>query len=116
MKNSSPWPNSKLCSSLSFCEFLFNVTLNTDAKNLAVEKLKAHKKSSAAEGEATVEHEPVQMLEAGEEVADIVDDLGPLPSLEEVIEGATLEPVTDEATLLRLLQRTEMVELARRPG
>ena len=97
-------------------EFLFNLTLSTDAKNLAVEKLKAHKKSSAAEGEATLEHEPVQMLNAGEELADIVGDLEPLPPLEEVVEGATLEPVTDEATILRLLQRTEMVELARRPG
>ena len=97
-------------------EFLFNLTLNTDAKNLALEKLKAHKKSSAGEGEATVEHEPVHMLNPGEELADIVGDLEPLPPLEEVIEGATLEPVTDEATLLRLLKRTEMVELARRPG
>ena len=63
-----------------------------------------------------MEHEPVHMLNPGEELADIVGDLEPLPPLEEVIEGATLEPVTDEATILRLLKRTEMVELARRPG
>ena len=97
-------------------EFLFNLTLNTDAKNLALEKLKAHKKSSAADGEARVDHEPVHMLNPGEEIADIVGDLDPLPPEEEVIEGATLEPITDEAVLLRLLKRTEMVELAKRPG
>ena len=97
-------------------EFIFNVTLNTDAKNLAIDKLKAHKKSSSAQGEATVEHDPVQMLDV-----DLADSIGdgdaePLPPLEEVIAGATLAPVTDEGILLRLLQRTDMVELASQPG
>ena len=50
-------------------EFLFNLTLNTDAKNLALEKLKAHKKSSSAESEVRMEHEPVQMMGAAEDLA-----------------------------------------------
>ena len=97
-------------------EFIFNATLNTDAKNLAIDKLKSHRKSASAEGEATVEHDPVQMLDG--ELADIVGDgdTEPLPPLEEIIEGATLAPATDEDILLRLLQRSDMVELAKQPG
>ena len=51
-------------------------------------------------------------------MADIVGDgdTGPLPPLEEIIEGATLAPATDEDILLRLMQRTDMVELAKQPG
>ena len=97
-------------------ELIFNVTLNTDAKNLAIGKLKSHRKNASAEGEATVEHDPVQRLDG--DLADIVGDgdTEPLPPLEEIIEGATLAPATDEDTLLRLLQRTDMVELAKQPG
>ena len=63
-----------------------------------------------------MEYDPVQMLDG--DLADIVGDgdAEPLPPLEEVIEGATLAPVTDEDILLRLLQRTDMVELAKQPG
>ena len=77
-------------------EFIFHVTLNTDAKNLAIDKLKSHRKRTSAEGEATVEHDPVHRL-AGD-LAGIADDgdTEPLPALDEIIEGATLAPVTGE--------------------
>ena len=63
-----------------------------------------------------MEHDPVQRLDG--DLADIVGDgdTEPLPPLEEIIEGATLAPATDEDILLRLLQRTDMVELAKQPG
>ena len=63
-----------------------------------------------------MEHDPVQRLDG--DLADIVGDgdTEPLPPLEEITEGATLAPATDEDILLRLLQRTNMVELAKQPG
>ena len=63
-----------------------------------------------------MEHDPVQRLDG--ELADIVDDgdTEPLLPLEETIEGVFLAPVTDGDTLLRLLQRNDMVELAKQPG
>ena len=34
-------------------EFLFNLSMNVDAKNLALEKMKEHKRSAHAKAEAT---------------------------------------------------------------
>ena len=102
----------KRCNSLSS---LFNLSLSTDAKHMAIEKLKAHKKTSAVEGEVDLEHQPVQNLEADIDdiVGDAEEDAAPL---EEDIDGDVPVPEKDLSKLLKLLNRTDMIDLAKQPG
>ena len=100
-------------------EYLFNLTLTVDAKNIALEKLKAHKKGSSVHAEATDLPEPINRLRntddeelQGAADADLIMD--ELPQ-DEKTKGAVL-PVTDKAALLRLLGREDEVAQARQPG
>jgi len=101
-------------------EYLFNLTLTVDAKNIALEKLKAHKKGTLANAEATDLAEPMNKLRSGDDdelqaIADSALVQDEVPQEEERRKGAVL-PLTDKATLLRMLSREEEVVQARKPG
>ena len=100
-------------------EYLFNLTLTVDAKNLALEKLKAHKKGVSVHAEAADLPDPINRLRntddeelQGTENADLI--MNELPE-DEKTKGAVL-PVTDKTALIRLLAREDEVSRARRPG
>ena len=100
-------------------EYLFNLTLTVDAKNIALEKLKAHKKGTSVHAEATdlPEHMNRPRNADDDELqgvadADLIMDESPH---EEKTKGAVL-PVTDKTALLRLLAREDEVAQARQPG
>ena len=100
-------------------EYLFNLTLTVDAKNIALEKLKAHKKRSSVHAETTDLPEPINRLRNidDEELQDAADAdliMDELPE-DEKKKGAVL-PVTDKSALLRLLTRKDEVAQARQPG
>ena len=100
-------------------EYLYNLTLATDAKNIALEKLKAHRKGTSVHAEATDLSEPMNKLQSADD-----DELhaigGSDPVLDEMPaddkkKGVVL-PVTDKAALIRLLARDEEVAQAKPPG
>ena len=96
-------------------EFLFNVTLSVDAKNMALEKLKTHK------GTAQINAEPFETLKnplntCNDEDPGLPGDEDLVPPEEPVVNGALLAPFTDQQVLLRILARTEEVAQARRAG
>ena len=100
-------------------ESLFNLTLTVDAKNIAIEKLRAHKKGPSAHAEAADVSEPINKLQAADD-----DELhamaGLAPLLDETLQkeerrGVAL-PVTDKEALIRLLTREDEVARARQPG
>ena len=100
-------------------EYLFNLTLTVDAKNIALEKLKAHKKGSSVHAEAADLPEPMNRLRntddeelQGAEDAYLIMDEVPQ---DEKTKGAVL-PVTDKTALIRLLAREDEVAQARQPG
>jgi len=95
-------------------EFLFNLTLSVDAKNMALEKLKAHKGATSADAEGEQPNNPLNTCE-GEDVGPIADDDLILMD-EPPASGALLPPVTDQEELLHILGRTQEVALARQPG
>ena len=95
-------------------EFLFNLSMNVDAKNLALEKMKEHKRSAHAKAEVIGADAPSFVRESEED--DVAGDCDLLPPAEEVVPGLLLPPVTDESTLMNLLQRNTEVALARLPG
>ena len=100
-------------------EYLFNLTLSVDAKNIALEKLKAYKKGTSVHAEATDLAEPVnrpcnvddhEMLG----VAD-ADRIMDEPPQEDKTKGAVL-PVTDKAappTLVKQRGRSGASETTR---
>ena len=100
-------------------EYLFNLTLTIDAKNIALEKLKAHKKGTSAHAEATDLSEPMNKLRSADD-----DELhaiaNPDPVLDEIPQAdkrrGVVLPITDKAVLIRLLTREEEVAQARQLG
>ena len=100
-------------------DYLFNLTLTVDAKNIALEKLKAHKKGISVHAEAADLSEPVNKLRSTDDdelhaIADFDPVLDEIPQ-DEKTRGVVL-PVTDKAALIRLLTREEEVAQARQPG
>ena len=100
-------------------EYLFNLTLTVDAKNIALEKLKAHKKGSSVHAENTDLPDPINRPrniddEELQEAADADLIMDELPE-DEKKKGAVL-PVTDESVILRMLTRKDEVAQARQPG
>jgi hypothetical protein len=100
-------------------EYLFNLTLTVDAKNIALEKLNAHKKQRNVHAEATDLIDPMntlrnvddEELQAVAEYDQIIDELPEKESRKGVV-----LPVRDKAVLMRLLGREEEVAQARKPG
>ena len=74
-------------------EFLFNLSMNVDAKNLALEKMKEHKRSAHAKAEVIGADAP-SFARASEE-DNIAGDCDLLPPAEEVVPGLLLPPVID---------------------
>ena len=98
-------------------EYLFNLALSVDAKNLAIEKLKGSKKSATNEEPFdTIRSIHVADDNQLAEVAECEDDLAEIPVEEVGPDGIEAPSVTDQTFLLRLLNRTEEVELAKQPG
>ena len=98
-------------------EYLFNLTLAVDAKNLAIEKLKAQKKTGAA----AEPFEATKSLRAADdnELAAIAEHDAAMPEVPmeaDVPDGFVLPPVTDKEFLLRLLTREDEVAQAKQPG
>jgi len=100
-------------------EFLFNLTLTVDAKNIALEKLKAHKKGTSVHAEAADFSEPMNKLRsADDEEMQAVADYEPIFDEafdEEKARGVVLQ-VTDKAVIMRMLTREEEIAQARLPG
>ena len=96
-------------------EFLFNLTLSVDAKNMALEKLKVHKGSTLTDAEA-FETMKNPLNTCGDEDPGPVADDDLIPPDEPVVKGALLPPITDQNVLLAVLGRSEEVALARQPG
>lgn len=100
---------------LSQLEFLFNLTLSVDAKNMALEKLKTYK------GSAEMTSEPFESLRNplntvdGEDPGHVADD-DLDPQDEPLVKGTLLPRVTDAQFLLRVLERTDEVAQARQRG
>ena len=98
-------------------EYIFNLTLAVDAKNLAVEKLKAQKKTAAAA-------EPfdfIKSIHATDDdhlgtLVDHDDAMADIPMEADVPDGFVAPTVTDKAFLLRLLNREDEVAQAKQPG
>ena len=100
-------------------EYLFNLALTVDAKNIALEKLKAHKKGTLVNAEAADLAEPINRLRSLDDDelqaigdSELVQDEVPQ---EEKTKGAVL-PLTDKATLIRMLTREDEVAQAKKPG
>ena len=98
-------------------EYLFNLTLAVDAKNLAIEKLKAQKKMGAA----AEPFEATKSLHAADDaelaaVAAHDDAMPEVPMEADVPDGFVLPAVTDKAVLLRILNREDEVAQAKLPG
>ena len=98
-------------------EYLFNLTLSVDAKNLAIEKLKAQKKT-AADADA---FDATRTLHAADDdqlaaIAAVDDNVADVPMEADIPEGFVAPAVTDKEYLLRLLNREDEVALAKRPG
>ena len=96
-------------------EFLVNLILSVDAKNMALDKLKAHKgiTSLGAEAFETLKN-PLNSCD-GEDLEPVADD-DLIPLDEPLVKGALLPPMTDQQVLLRILGRVDEVAQARRPG
>ena len=95
-------------------EFLFNLSMNVDAKNLALEKMKEHKRSAHAKAEVIGADAP-SFLDESEDV-DVAGDCDMLPPAEEVVSGLLVPPLTDDITLMSLLQRNTEYKLGPRAG
>ena len=98
-------------------EYLFNLTLSVDAKNLAIEKLKSQQKK-AADAEP---FDPWRTLHAADDnqlaaIAGCDDATADIPMEADVPEGCVAPPVTDKEFLLRLLSREDEVAQAKQPG
>ncbi|MDP6717376.1 MAG: hypothetical protein QGF59_01920, partial [Pirellulaceae bacterium] len=98
-------------------EYLFNLTLSVDAKNLAIEKLKAQKKT-AADAEP---FDATRTLHAADDdylaaIAERDDTIPDVPMEADVPEGFAVPVVTDKEFLLRLLNREDEVAQAKQPG
>ena len=97
-------------------EFLFNVTLGVDAKNMAIDKLNAHKKSGHVSAETFESlRNPMHTIE-GEDLGEVADEEIAMEPDEPQATYADLPPITDPRVLLRLLGREEEVALARTRG
>ena len=97
-------------------EYLFNLTLAVDAKNLAIEKLKAHKKNALS----AEPFDAVNSLDAADDdqlaaIAEHAAAMDEVPMEADVPDGV-VHPMTDKAFLLRLLNREDEVALAKQPG
>jgi hypothetical protein len=100
-------------------EYLFNLTLTVDAKNIALEKLKAHKKGTSVNAEAAALSESVNKLQCADDdelqaMIDVEPVLDEIPE-EEKTKGVVL-PITDKAALIRLLTRVDEIGKAKQPG
>ena len=99
-------------------EYLFNLTLAVDAKNLAIEKLKAHKKAASTVDAAEL-FQPISNIQVADDdelqavaLHDIATDEVPM---ETELQGA-MQHVIDKAFLVRLLSREDEVAQAKQPG
>ena len=98
---------------------MFNLTLTIDAHNIALEKLKAHKKGTSVHAEATDLPEPMHKLQSVDN-----DELRAIaytdPVLDEIPQDdntrGVVIPVTGMAALIRFLAREEEVARARQTG
>ena len=91
-------------------EYLFNLTLAVDAKNLAIEKLKAQKKTAAS----AEPFEATKSLHTADDdqlaaIAEYDDAMPEVPLETDMLDGFVPPPVTDKAFLLRLLTREDEV-------
>ena len=99
-------------------DYLFNLTLAVDAKNLAIQTLKAHKKAGSTV-DAAEPFQPTRNIQAADDdelqavaLHDMATDEVPF---EEETRGA-MQHVTDKAFLVRLLSREDEVAQAKQPG
>ena len=97
-------------------DYLFNLTLAVDAKNLAIEKLKAHKKNAPS----AEPFDDIKTLHAAniDEFAEIAEHAAAMDEVEmepDVPNGVVLH-MTDKTFLLRLLNREDEVAQAKQPG
>ena len=99
---------------LQQAEYLVNLGFAVDAKNLAIEMLKAQKKKGAG----AEPFEPTKSLRAADddELAAIAGNYDEVPMEADVPDGFVLPPVTDKGFLLRLLTREDEVLQAKQPG
>ena len=99
-------------------DYLFNLTLAVDAKNLAIEKLKAHKKA-ASTVDVAEPFQPTRDIQAADddelqaiaEYNEVMDEV-----LEETTVQGAMQHVTDKAFLMRLLSREDEVAQAKQQG
>ena len=97
-------------------DYLFNCTLAVDAKNLAIEKMKAHKKSAPS----AEPFDAVNSLHAADDdqFAAIAEHAATMDEvqMEADVPNGVVHPMTDNTFLLRLLNREDEVALAKQPG
>ena len=97
-------------------DYLFNLTLAVDAKNLAIEKLKAHKNNAPS----AEPFDPANSLHTADDIqfAAIAEHAATMDEvqMEADVPNGVVHPMTDKALLLRLLNREDEVALAKQPG
>ena len=97
-------------------DYLFNVTLAVDANHLATEKMKAHKKIAPS----AEPFDPIKSLHAADDVelTAIAEHDAAMAEvqMEADVPNGVAYPMTDQAFLLRLLNREDKVALAKQPG
>ena len=94
-------------------DYLFNLTLAVDAKNLAIEKLKAHKKKAPS----AEPFDDVNTLQAAnaDEFAAIAEHAAAMDEVQmepDVPDGVVL-PMTDKTFLMRLLNSASIFNFSR---
>jgi hypothetical protein len=97
-------------------EFIFNVTLSVDAKNMALAKLAKHKGLSLIDAEMSLEPARDPTTKSFE-----MEDVGGLGDEDDVAEervetSGLLPPSFSETELIAFLWRVEEVQLAKQPG
>jgi len=97
-------------------EFIFNVTLSADGKNIAIAKLAKHKNLSRIDAEMSMEpvRGPARNAFETDDVGGVCDD-DDLP-VELVANTGLLPPSLSEAEALACLRRDEEVQLAMQQG
>ena len=97
-------------------EFIFNVTLSVDGKNMALAKLAKHKGLSRIDAEVSMEpaRDPTSNAFEMEDVGGLGDEDD--VSDERVLTTGVLPPSLSEEEIIACLCRVEEVQLAKQPG
>ena len=97
-------------------EYVFNLTLAVDAKNLAIEKLKAQKKTATdAEPFDATRTLPAADDDQVAAIAECDDAIPDVPMEADAPKGFVVPAVRDQEFLLRLLSREDEVAQAKQP-